>query len=686
MRSSVRKYLLPLHRWTALSIGLVIVVIAATGAAMVFRPQLEGAADRDLSTVPACATRLPIDELVTRALDARPGSRLDDVHVFASTQNAGRIPATMVRFKDELRTFVYVNPCTGEVLGTRARFGGVFGTLERIHRFRFVKNGSVVSGTCVLMFVLVLLIGGIALWWPASRSGWKKAFRFDRRLPEPARAMNLHKTVGVYAAIIPLVSALTGLPLSFGWYEKALYAVTSSSMPEASPRSSPAPGAKRLPIEAFWRQVQAIDRDVADALIRPPVKPEDSVEIFAVNTGAPHPNAYSHLYLDAYSGKVLSYTPYRTSSTGNKLYFWMLSVHTGLIGGVVGQLLLLTGCLAVLVLAYTGIGTFIRRQARQWNSRMLHVRVARKTNEARGICSFELVAVSGRRLPRFSAGAHIDVHVREGLVRQYSLCNHPAERHRYLIAVQRVVTSRGGSEAMHEIVQQGDIIEIGSPRNHFPLAKNTGHTLLLAGGIGITPILSMAEKLAGEGQSFEMHYCVREAARAAFVERIKRSAFADNVFFHFSEGPPEQRIDIPALLRRQPDGTHLYVCGPASFMDTAIGNAIQLGWPEANLHREYFAGEVKTTSDDTMFDVRIASTGEVFHIPPGKSVLRVLSDGGIEIPHFCEQGVCGTCATRVLDGTPDHRDLCLNAEDRQRKHLFTPCCSRAHSTMLLLDL
>jgi ferredoxin-NADP reductase len=685
MNSLARKTLLPLHRWTAMSIGLVIIVMAATGAGMAFRPQIEGPAIRDLLTVPACDNQLSLDDQIATALDARPGSRMSDVRVSATTPGAGQLPTTMVRLNDDVRTIVYVNPCTGDVLGTRARFGGVFGTLEWLHRFRFASNGSIVVGTCVIAFVAVLLAGGIALWWPTGSRGWKKAFRFDRRLPEPARTMNLHKTIGVYAAIIPLFSALTGLPLSFEWYKNAVYAATGSPLPAESPRSSVGLDARRLSVEALWRRVQTIDRNTAEALIRFPLKTDDPVEVLMIDTDAPHPNAYSSLYLDAYSGKALSFTPYRTSSAGNRLYYWMLSAHTGLIGGVIAQMLLFSGGVAVLVLAYTGIGTVIRRTMARRRDRKWVVRVAGKTKEAQGIVSFELVDPRGRALPRFSAGAHIDVHIREGLVRQYSLCNHPAERHRYLIAVQRADKSRGGSEAMHDAVLPGDVITISRPRNRFPLSHRAGHTLLLAGGIGITPLLSMAEQLATDGRPFEMHYCVREAARAAFAKRINRPAFADKVMYHFSDGAPEQQLDIPALLRHQPEGTHLYVCGPAGFMSAVIDSALQLGWPAANLHREYFACQDNRSHDDTMFDVRIASTGEVFSIPPGKTVLQALSDGGIEIPRSCEQGVCGTCATRVLEGIPEHRDYYLNDAERQKNDLFMPCCSRARSE-LLLDL
>jgi len=338
------------------------------------------------------------------------------------------------------------------------------------------------------------------------------------------------------------------------------------------------------------------------------------------------------------------------------------------------------------MLAYTGIGSFVRKRASERSRRTLSVRVASKTKVAEGICLFELVDLAGKTLPRFAAGAHIDVHIREGLVRQYSLCNHPAERHRYQIAVLRVAGSRGGSEAMHDALHENDVIEIGRPRNHFPLVTTAPHSLLLAGGIGITPILSMAEQLAGNSRPFELHYCARQAARAAFVERIARSPFAGAAFMHFGDGPQEQQLDIPDLLRRQPKGAHLYVCGPAGFMDAAIEAARHLGWPEANLHREHFKGQGGVTPHDTAFDVRIASTGKVFQIQAGKTVLQVLSEGGIDIPRSCEQGICGTCATRVLEGIPEHRDLYLNAEERQRNDLFMPCCSRARSDVLLLDL
>src|SRR5579863_2733222 len=173
----------------------------------------------------------------------------------------------------------------------------------------------------------------------------------------------------------------------------------------------------------------------------------------------------------------------------------------------------------------------------------LRVRVARKIVEAVDICTFELVSADGSSLPAFSAGSHLDVYLPSGLTRQYSLCNDPAESHRYLIGVLKDPVSRGGSKAMHEEIKEGDLLKVSIPRNHFALAHEAGKSLLLAGGIGVTPILCMAERLAALGREFEMHYCTRSKERTAFCERIKRSAFASKVQFHFDDGEPQQKLD-----------------------------------------------------------------------------------------------------------------------------------------------
>ena len=316
----------------------------------------------------------------------------------------------------------------------------------------------------------------------------------------------------------------------------------------------------------------------------------------------------------------------------------------------------------------------------------LQVRVARKTIEAVDICSFELVNVHDRPLPAFSAGSHIDVSLPNGLTRQYSLCNDPKESHRYLIGVLKDPSTRGGSAAMHERVNVGDMLTISNPKNHFPLAHGARHSLLLAGGIGVTPILCMAERLSMAGEAFVMHYCARTRERAAFCNRIATSAFASHVQFHFDDGPPQQALDIGALLARPQPDQHLYVCGPKGFMNAVLEAARSAGWPEAQLHYEFFAAEPVKLATDGSFEVKLASSGRIVEVPSDKSVVEALASAGVVVETSCEQGVCGTCITRVLDGEPDHRDVFLTPLEQAANDQFTPCCSRAKSACLVLDL
>ncbi|MCA3243010.1 MAG: oxidoreductase [Rubrivivax sp.] len=319
-------------------------------------------------------------------------------------------------------------------------------------------------------------------------------------------------------------------------------------------------------------------------------------------------------------------------------------------------------------------------------SASLSVRVTRKSREAEGICSFELVATDGRPLPAFSAGSHIDVQVPGGLVRQYSLCNDPGETHRYLIAVLDDPASRGGSRAMHERVHEGDTLAIGAPRNQFRLVPQARRHLLLAGGIGVTPLLCMAESLATEGAEFDLHYATRSLARTAFLGRIRHSRYAARAHLHVDDGDAAQRLDLPAVLAAPAAGTHVYVCGPQGFIDAVLAQARAQGWPEVQLHVEFFGAAPVATAGDAAFEVELARSGRVITVPAQRSVAEALLDAGVEIAMSCEQGICGTCLTRVLSGIPEHRDSYLTPQEQAANDQFTPCCSRARSARLVLDL
>lgn len=317
---------------------------------------------------------------------------------------------------------------------------------------------------------------------------------------------------------------------------------------------------------------------------------------------------------------------------------------------------------------------------------MIKVRVVEKKTVADDICAFELARADGAPLPAFTAGAHIDVHITDGLIRQYSLCNPPGEQHRYVIAVLRDPKSRGGAVAMHDRVHQGDTIRISEPRNLFVLDETATRTLLFAGGIGITPILAMAERLSALGRDFELHYCARSENRMAFADQV-RAAFRGRAFCHLDDGGADQKLNTSAVLGPPQRGTHLYVCGPGPFIDHILGTAIGLGWRDANLHREYFAAEPVANPDgDGAFEIEIASSGVVFTVGAEQRAIDVLADNGIEIPMSCEQGICGTCITRVIAGEPDHRDMFMTNAEHAANDRFTPCCSRAKSARLVLDL
>ncbi|KIC07683.1 Vanillate O-demethylase oxidoreductase [Leisingera sp. ANG-M1] len=316
---------------------------------------------------------------------------------------------------------------------------------------------------------------------------------------------------------------------------------------------------------------------------------------------------------------------------------------------------------------------------------LINVKIARKAVLAKDIAGLELVPADGGTLPPFNAGSHIDVHLGGGLIRQYSICNAPSDRTCYRLGVLREADGRGGSEAVHAL-EAGQHIQISEPRNHFALSSEARHSMLIAGGIGITPILSMAQALHAQGASFELHYCARTEERMAFRDELLASDYAGRVHLHFDDGDDAQKFDIEGLSQAPDAGTHLYVCGPTGFMDAVLASAAK-GWPSEAVHREYFAVEPQETDEeDRPFRIKIASTGQIVDIPADMAAIDVLEELGFDIPKSCEQGICGTCITKVLEGTPDHRDFVLTDEEHAENDQMTVCCSRAHSDLLVLDL
>jgi ferredoxin-NADP reductase len=297
---------------------------------------------------------------------------------------------------------------------------------------------------------------------------------------------------------------------------------------------------------------------------------------------------------------------------------------------------------------------------------------------AEGVRTFELADPDDWPLPPFSAGSHIDVHLPSGLVRQYSLYGDPIEANRYRIAVRRDDLGRGGSRALHQEIRKNAILPVSLPRNLFPLA-DARHFVLIAGGIGITPLLSMVHVLSRNHTSFELYYSSRTPEATAFLRQLAPLAARGLVHHYFSRGAKSQRLDVAQLLAHARQDAQIYCCGPRPLIE-AVKSAGAAMFTD-RIHTESFG-----TSHDNpaAYQVRLARSGRTIHVPEGETMLNALREAGVDVPSSCEAGVCLECKTRFLEGTPIHRDLLMAVADR-RDHL-TPCVSSCSGPLIVLDL
>lgn len=317
--------------------------------------------------------------------------------------------------------------------------------------------------------------------------------------------------------------------------------------------------------------------------------------------------------------------------------------------------------------------------------RILTVRVARIARQTPEILSFEFTHPLGRALPAYQAGAHIDVHTPGGFMRQYSLAQDGGDAAplSYLIGVKREGASRGGSAAMHERVREGDLVPISAPRNTFPVQAAARRHLLLAGGIGMTPLLAMAQSLARSGADFTLCLFARSEEHLAFAQALRAPGLAPHVRLHLDREGSGQKIDLRALLAEPAADTHLYVCGPAGFMDAVRQAAAH--WPEDALHAEYFAAPADAGgATGKPFVLKLAQRGIKVPVAADQSAVDALHGVGIDIPVSCQQGLCGTCVVPGEGAGAEHRDFCLTRSERS--HKIALCCARAVGEELVLDL
>jgi ferredoxin-NADP reductase/nitrite reductase/ring-hydroxylating ferredoxin subunit len=308
--------------------------------------------------------------------------------------------------------------------------------------------------------------------------------------------------------------------------------------------------------------------------------------------------------------------------------------------------------------------------------------VKRKWQSADGVVAFELTARDGH-LPTFQPGAHIDVHLPNGLVRQYSITNGPGDLLSYVIGVKAESAGKGGSKVLVESVREGDVLAISEPRNNFPLRRDATRTVLIAGGIGITPLLSMARFLDKSALPYDLHYFTRAGETVAF--RAELEALHGDVVLHTGLAREAIRSNIATALGTWSHAQHVYVCGPGAMLETVRETASAQGWPEEAIHFEYFKND-KVLDNSSAFEIELARSAMTLHVPAGRTILEVMRDNGLQIPSSCEQGACGTCLTGVLAGEVDHQDVYLNETEKRTNSCMMTCVSRAKSGRLVLDI
>ncbi|MCU4465360.1 PDR/VanB family oxidoreductase [Acinetobacter pittii] len=303
--------------------------------------------------------------------------------------------------------------------------------------------------------------------------------------------------------------------------------------------------------------------------------------------------------------------------------------------------------------------------------------------EGGNIAVMEFESATSATLPKVEAGAHIDVHLPNGMVRQYSLCQNPNDEGKFRLGILRDPESRGGSVSAFDEIKDGMQIQVSEPKNLFPLLK-AKHSVLIGGGIGITPLITMAYQLASEGTSFELHYCGASPENCAFVDEIKNGELAKYTTFHFKSEGASHRAFFESAIKNIDLESHIYTCGPVGFMDWVINLATTHDFPEQQIHKEYFQIETDTSGDS--FEVVAERSGKIIMVEAGETILQALAKEGIDIEMSCEQGVCGTCMCDVIEGEPDHRDVYFTDEEKASNEQILVCCSRSKTPRLVLDI
>ena len=312
-------------------------------------------------------------------------------------------------------------------------------------------------------------------------------------------------------------------------------------------------------------------------------------------------------------------------------------------------------------------------------------RIVAITLETEDILSFVLRLLHPALPEKIDPGSHVDIHLPNGMMRSYSLSNGPGENRGYRLTVARDANSRGGSTYMHDQLRVGQIIEISKPRNNFRLAEETSMSVFISGGIGVTPFIPMVARLNELGCPWRMHYCARNRDRAALVKEIEQLAACGSGEVIANYDDESGVLNLAGTLAEVPAGADVYCCGPTGMLDAFRAGAQEAGIASDHVHFEYFSSNIERAAEGGFVLVLNKSGAEIL-VQPGQTILQALTEHGINVPYSCEEGICGSCETRVIDGVPDHRDMILSEEERQDSKTMMVCCSGSKTPRLVLDL
>lgn len=686
---TTRSVLVTCHRWVGLVFGVLLFVQGLTGAAIAFRDELNRALHHDALVVEPLEAYLPVQTLIETVRRAHP-----ELYVERIEYPQHRDESLVFRMETQgaaNQRYVAVDPYRGVITRDAPTNQWPAHWLFWLHQQLLAGHtGETIIGIMGVA-LLFLALSAPFVWWPGRRN-LKRGFTVSVSAGKYRGLRDLHRVVGIFVVALLLIWASTG-PLIV--WKSEIQAALAGSVPmvfKPAPKIPERADVALLPLDEVIAAGRKRYGDAPIKNVRFPGGHGRVIAIFFETPSTSRPRASDQIWLDGYTGTALGVYEAGNLPAGNVFLDWMLPIHSGEVFGIVGRVLFLFGALCLSGLAVTGVWQWFERRrmralppVREEASRahLMDVVVARAWEETQAVRALELRAVDGGELPPFEAGAHVDVYL-PAIIRQYSIWSDPHDRTRYCIAVLKTPDSRGGSVAVHAL-QPGTRIRIAPPRNTFALVESAPASLLIAGGIGVTPMIAMASRLATLRKPFTVHYCARRREDAAFVPQLQALATEGVLALHFSDEAHPGRFHARAVLAAAPAGAHIYVCGPARLIESVLAAGRELGWPENQLHSELFKA-AGPGADAQAFDLHLIRSGRVVHVSAQQTALDVLVAHGVGIPSSCAQGICGTCVTKVLDGVPDHRDRYLTPAEHDSGMVFTPCCSRARTPILVLDL